>query len=359
MPAMNLDIWDQAALTAQVVRKLKSKKESLPSLADSIAPMQEVRERRLKMRVLEVDAFGIGQLRAPDGDPKLFRTNTQVREELIELALPDEMERLSEDILDRLDSTDPLIKLSAGADAVTRGMVLAERSLRRVEQMRWSAFLNGYVDLAYDNNEARRVTYGIPAGNKVTAGTLWSTLSADVISQVRGWQKTVADQVGEYGLWLHMNSNTYEYLYNNTVIAAKLSSWGRSTMQVSGPDEIASLFREGSQIKIYDGGYRDVVTPRVDITDNTSFGDSKLTKWLPDGKVLITPANYAVDGQPIADTPNGRVRVATGYNTAVWKQGPATETILHPISKNEFLRHARANIPRLQVPEAFFIATVL
>ena len=77
---MNLDIWDQAALTAQVVRRLKTKKENLPSLADQIAPFQEVRERRLKMRVVEVDAFGVGQLRAPDGDPKLFRTTQQVRE---------------------------------------------------------------------------------------------------------------------------------------------------------------------------------------------------------------------------------------------------------------------------------------
>ena len=320
--------------------------------------MIDVRDRKLKLRTIEVDAFGVGQLRAPDGDPKLFRTTQQVREEMIELALPDEMERLSEDILAKLDSTDPLIKMAGGVEAATRGEVLALRSLRRVEKMRWEMFLNGYITLDYDNNTARRATFDMPVGNKVTAGTLWSNPAADVISQVRGWQKTMADLIGVYGLWLHMNTNTWEYLYNNTVIAAKLSSWGRSTMVVDGPAEVASLFREGSQIKIYDGGYRDAVNPRTKITDNTSLGDSKLTKWLPDGKVLITPANYQVDGQPIADTPNGRVRVATGYNSAVWKQGPATEMILDPISKNEFMRHARANISRMLIPEAFMVATV-
>lgn len=359
MPPTTLDIWDQAQLTDQVRRRLMTKKESLPSLGDQIAPFRDVRERQVKTRIIDVDAFGVGNLRAPDANPRIHRTTMQIREELIELGLPDEMERLSESVLDKLSSTDENIRLSAGADVVTRGAVLAERSLRAVEKMRWSAFLNGYIDLDYQDSTSRRVPFAMPNDHKVTAGTLWSdTANADIIGQVRAWQKLISDKVGVYGLWIHMNSSTWEYVYNNAKIRALLSTYGRSLL-VPTMEEVGKLFREGTEIKIYDAGYRDTVAGRPAITDNTVLGDSKLTKWLPDGKVLITPAGYNVDGEPIADTPNGRVRIATGYNSAIWKQGPATETILHPISKNEFLRHARANITRLLIPEAFVSATVL
>ena len=129
--------------------------------------------------------------------------------------------------------------------------------------MRWEAFLNGYITLDYDNNQNRRVTFGMPSGNKVTAGTLWSdTANADIVSQVRGWQKTVADQIGEYGLWIHMNSTTWEYVYNNAKIRALLSTYGRSLL-VPTMEEVGKLFRDGTQIKIYDGGYRDTVSPRA------------------------------------------------------------------------------------------------
>lgn len=358
MPAVTFDPFDQAQLTGLIQRALTTRKENLPSLGDQIAPYYDVRERKCKFRIVEVEAFGVGQLRARDGDPKLFRTKARVREELIELALPDEMERISEDILDRLDSTDPVIRLSAGVDLVTRGQVLAERARRRVEKMRWEAFLNGFITNPYDDNSDYRITFDMPASNKFTAGSLWSTLSTDLITQVRGWQKQMADTIGEYGLWLHMNSNTYEFVYNNTVVASKLSTWGRSLLTPTSAD-VASLFRDGSQIIIYDGGYRDEIAGPTYPVGNLTRGDSQLTRWLPDGKVLITPANYTANGEPIADTPNGRVRVANGYNSADWVQGPAAEKILHPVSKNEFLRYARANIPRMLIPEAFMVVTVL
>lgn len=372
MPPVTFDIWDQAALTAQIQRKITIGRENLPSLADQIAPMNDVRERQLKFRVIEVDAFGIGQLRAPDGDPKLWRSSTRVREELIELALPDEMERISEAVLDKLDSTDPLIRMSAGADVVTRGAILAARSFRRVEKMRWDAFLKGYVDLDYEDS-GLRVTYDIPNANFVdVSGTApWTDTSTDIIGQLRGWQKQLADTIGAFGTRFHMNSDTWELVFNNAPIRALLSSWGRSVMIPTGQAEVASLLRGGigdqgtdapaAQIIIYDGGFRDVGSDAAAAAagNNTALGNSTLTKWLPYGKVLIT-TDYTLPetGEQIADTPNGRVRVATGYNSAVWKQGPAAETILNPISKNEMLRYARANIPRLLIPEAFLVATV-
>jgi hypothetical protein len=358
MPVTNFDIWDQAQLTRVIERALTTGKENLPSLADQIAPKIDVQSRKVKYRITEVDAFGIGQLRAPDGNPQLYRSNMSFRDEYVELALPDEMERISEDTMLKLLSTDEKIKQSGGVDVATRGKILGQRNARRIEKMRWEMFLTGKVTLDYIDSDDQ-MDYGLPATHIITASTLWSDIAnADIIAMVRAWQKLVADDIGEYGLMLHMNSDTWDLVYNNAKIAAKLSSWGRGLM-VPGKDDVGRLFREGTEIVIYDGGYRDTgITLNNQTTPNRSRGDVNLTKWLPYGKVLVTTKDYKVNGEPIADTPNGQVMIATGYNSAEPRQGPQSETILDPISKNTMLRYASAAIPRMLLPEAFLVATV-
>lgn len=358
MPPTNFDLWDQSQLTGLIKRKMTTGKEDLPSLAGQIAPSFDVQARKVKYRLSEVDAFGIGQLRAPDGNPMLYRSSQSYVDRYIELALPDEMERISEDTMLKLQSSDPLIKQTGGVDVVTRGQILAERSRRAIERMRWEMFLTGKVTLTYPDSD-EQIDFGLPADHIVTAGTLWSdTANADIITQVRGWQKVLSDDIGMYGLQIHMSGDTWELVYNNAKIATKLSSWGRSLM-VPSKDEVAALFRDGSEIIIYDGGFRDVGVKlnANPAKPNASRGDANLTKWLPYGKVLITTP-YVIDGEKIADTPNGQVMIATGYNTAEPRQGPQAETILDPWSKNTFLRYANAGIPRMLIPEAFFVATV-
>lgn len=357
MPTTTFDIWDQAQLTNNVERALTTNKENLPSLADQIAPKVDVQARKVKYRITEVDAFGVGQLRAPDGNPQLYRSSVSYRDEYVELALPDEMERISEDTMLKLLSTDEKIKQSGGVDVVTRGRILGLRNWRRIEKMRWEMFLTGKITLDYQDSSAQ-IDFGLPASHIITASTLWTdTANADIIAQVRGWQKLMSDDVGVYGLMLHMNTDTWELVYNNAKIAAKLSTWGRGLM-VPNKDDVGRLFREGTQIVIYDGGYRNTGSLNAGPTPNASRGDSQLTKWLPYGKVLITPLGYNVDGEPIADTPNGQVMIATGYNSAEPRQGPQSETILDPISKNTMLRYASAAIPRMLIPEAFIAVTV-
>jgi hypothetical protein len=363
MPEPTFDIWDQSQLTRLIKRRITTGKENLPSLAEQIAPKVDVQARKVKYRISEVDAFGIGQLRAPDGNPKLYRSSMRYRDEYIELALPDEMERISEDTMLKLLSSDPLIKQSGGVEVVDRGNILAMRNYRRVEAMRWEAFLTGKVTNDMEDSGGQ-IDFGFLAGHIVTAGTLWSdTANADIVAQVRGWQKVVADDIGAYATKIHMNGDTWELVYNNTKIRALLSTYGRSLL-VPTKDEVTKLFREGSEIIIYDGGYRAENSDRVGgvatgayVAGNLGRGDAALTKWLPYGKVLFT-TEYVLDGVPIADTPNGQVMIATGYNSAEPRQGPQAETILHPISKNTMLRYAGAAIPRILIPEAFFVATV-
>lgn len=360
MPPVKFDPWDQAQLTALIKRSLTVGKEGAPSLAGSIAPAVDVQARKVKFRIVEVDAFGVGQLRAPEGNPRQFRSNHRVRDELIELALPDEMERINEDTMLKLLSSDPQIAQAGGVDIVTRGKILATRNQRAIEKMRWDAFLGGQVTLNYDGGSQETITFDIPSDHFVTPGTLWSSTStADIVGNVRAWQKKIADDIGFYGTKIHMNSDTWELVYNNTGIRALLSTYGRSLL-VPTKDEVVKLFRDGTEIIIHDGGYRDTLASSVyeGSNPNKARGDSNLTKWLPYGKVLIT-TDYVLDGERIADTPNGQVMVATGYNSATPVQGPVSEMLLDPISHNTNLRHASAAIPRILVPEAFFVATVV
>lgn len=354
------DPWDQAQLTHLINRQITVGRENTPSLADQIAPKRSVQARRVKFKVASVDAFGVGQLRAPDADPQLTRTQINREERLVDLALPDEMERISEDVQQKLASSDQNIRDAGGADLTTRGAVLAERSRRAVERMRWDAFLTGKVRTDYTDS-ASVIDFGLVGTHVVTASTLWSdTGNADPVSDLRTWQRVLANDVGFYGLKIHMNTNTWEYVYNNKKLREYLVPNNSRSLLIPNKGDFTSLLYEGSEVVVYDGGYRAVGSDRN--TDGTPKGElgrgwSSMTPWLPDGKVLITTP-YSIDGEQIADTPEGMVAVASGYNTVDWRQGAQAEQILHPISKNLFLRYGNAAIPRVLIPEAFFVATV-
>lgn len=151
-----------------------------------------------------------------------------------------------------------------------------------------------------------------------------------------------------------MNSKTYNYLIQNASILAAINMYSPSAPGIQRPrasdiKELFTTFSTQVEIVIYDNGYRDVGA--------TGYGRPSLTKYLPDGKVLVT-APYVIDGTRIADTLDGQVTVGVAYNQVAIQQGFQTEVMLDHISKNHFLRAASARIPRLLIPEAFVYATV-
>jgi hypothetical protein len=69
--------------------------------------------------------------------------------------------------------------------------------------------------------------------------------------------------------------------------------------------------------------------------------------------------DYTIDGAPIADTPNGLVEIATGYNTTALLPGPQSEVIMKGDGVYQrFLRQASRRIVRLRRPEAFLFADI-
>jgi hypothetical protein len=348
--AAPFDIWDQAVLTELIVRPSSTQFEDNPRLGDLLAPMRSIQARNAKLQVRQTLAFGKGQFRSPDASPGLYKGNQTWRQETIGLALLEEMDHITEETWLALNSPDEQVKRQAGLDLVERGEILQRRNDRLTEWMRWQCFQGG-LTLDYPGGQSLYVDYGFQANQKPTVGTAWSNVAtADPISDMRSWANTIAQNSGYYGVRFHMSSDTYDYIVRNTTVRNLLTSTNRS-MLIPTKQDVMSLLRDGSDIVIYDNGYRD------DSQGSARGVPNSLTRFLPVGKVLVT-TEYTIEGQPIAETLDGQVVVGAGYNQVNIVNGGASEMILEPVSKTHLLRVASARIPRLVYPEAFLWATV-
>lgn len=345
------DIWDQAVLTDLINRPLQTQFEDQPRLGDLIAPIVPIQSRFAKLRTAQTLAFGVGQFKAPDATPALYTPDQTWSETVVELALLEEMHRVSGEDWLKLNSNDEWVRKGAGVELVDRGKIMQLRNERLTEKMRWSAFTTGTFDINYPSGAGLHVDFGIPAANKTTVSTPWSTVaSADPISDIRAVSNQLAASSGYYGIRLHMSSTTYDYLVRNQNVKSYLTATNRS-MLIPTKEDILTLLRDGTDIVIYDNGYR-----AEGVGSNRGVPNS-LTRFLPDGVVLMT-TEYSIEGQRIAETLDGQVLVSGGYNEVQIRQGPQAEMLVDQFSKNHFWRVASARIPRLIYPECFAIVKV-
>jgi hypothetical protein len=347
--SLTFNVFDQAALTTTVNRPLVTRQEQEPTIGEQIAPLVPVQSRVVKLEVRDVHAFGKGQFRAPGATPPLVDFQSERREEAIELALLDEMHRIKDEDFLALNSPDQNVRRNAGLTILERGNALGIRNRRLTEALRWDAF-SGEAVITYPNGSQIEVDYGIPAGNKPTAAVDWSdTVNSDPIADLKAWQKLPANQIGHYATKIHLSTQAFEYVIENENIVEKLTGSDRPLF-VPREEDVLALLRNGTQFIITDAGYRDEGV-------GTARGVNTLTKYLPENVALIT-TEYVVDGERIADTPDGQVIVSTGYNQVAIRQGAQAEVILEHISKTHFLRYGSARIPRIHQPEAFVYATL-
>lgn len=361
------DIWDQGLLTNVIQRPPSgmapgAAEDVTPMLGEQIAGLKPVSTRNVKVRVNELKPFGTGQFRAPDATPPLYKPQVAWSETELELVLIDEMHRITEEDWMKLNSADESYRLSAGASLVDRGRVLKLRNQRATEKLRWQAF-SGQATVTYPTGDKLLIDYGLPAGHKPTVAVPWTdTTNSDPVSDVQAWASVLAADSGFYGNKVHMNSKTYNYLILNSKIKSQVNFYaaGANTIQRPRREDILNLFTSFAtnvDIIIYDNGYRDEGSDNSFGPPTYGYGVGSITKYLPDGYVLMTP-DYTLDGVPIADVPDGLVSVTTGYNSTAIKQGEQAEVMLDDLAKTYFLRYASARIPRLLIPEAFLYAKV-
>lgn len=348
--SLNFNVFDQAALTGVINRPLETRQEREATIGERIAPLVPVQAREVKVQVRDIHAFGKGQFRAPGATPPLYEPKAELREEVIELALLDEMHRIKDEDYLALQSPDDNVRRKAGLSVVERGNILAIRNRRLTEQLRWDAF-SGTAVITYPSGAEIEVDYGLPAGHAPTASPLWSdTANSDPINDIKTWQRLTALQTGHYGLRVHMGTDAWEYVLENDALAAYLTGEDRPLL-VPKEEDVVALLRNGTTITVTDAGYRDEGV-------GIDRGIASLSPYLPADKVLIT-TDYTIDGERIADMPDGQVIVSSGYNSVAVRQGSQAEVMLEHMSKTHFLRYASARIPRINHPGAFVYATVL
>lgn len=343
---LSFNIFDQAALTGVINRPMVKKVESDPTIGERIMPLFDVQSRQVKLRARDVEAFGLGQYRAPGATPPLVEFQSELEENVVSLVLLDEMHRINDEDYLNLQSADANQRAAAGLSIVERGNALAIRNRRLTEALRWQAF-SGEVVVTYQSGSQVKIDYGIT--QKPTSSDDWAdTANSDPIADLKAWQK-LPNVIGEYGLNIHIGSDDWENVLNNDKLTDYLTGTDRPLM-VPKEEDVMALLRPGTNIIVTDAGYRATGV-------GTDRSLSSRTPYLPKGKVLITTP-YSVDGEPIADMPDGQVIVSTGYNSVAIRQGPQSEVMLEHMSKTHFIRYASARIPRIRVPEAFVYADI-
>jgi len=356
------DWWeDWAQLTAVVRRNIEDEANASPGSRQrgydpatpesrafygaTIAPMVSIQARASRMRISDVNPLGLGQFKAKDGTPPLWKTQPKVREEAIELVLLEEMERFGGEEWLLLNSTDPRIAAGAALSLVDRLSFMFKRNDNLTEWMRWEAFKGGF-SVTYPDGGTEVYDYQFDSSHTPTAGTAWTDhVNSDPVEDSFAWQQVGADDAGQYYPHIHLNSTTLRDVQLNEKIAGYLSSYGRSVMRPTLAD-INSLMRQGTTWHIIDAGY---------LPDNAT--NRRLTPWIPDNRVLFT-TDYRLFGTPIADVADGQVLVGGDSGTTpTITQGIQSEVMTNWLSKNVFKRVASARMVRLYWPEAFLYAT--
>jgi hypothetical protein len=223
--------------------------------------------------------------------------------------------------------------------------------------MRWQMLLNGRLTVSYPNSASLEIDYQFVTGHKPTMSVLWSsTTTADPVADVQTLSELMADDSGFYARYIHMNSKTFDYLVRNTKIINTINFFAGGANTIQRPRrqdilELFSSFNQSQSVVIYDNGFRDAGT------DPEAIGRTSLTKYLPDGKVLLM-GPYSIDGTNVAETLIGQVLVSTGYNSTDIRQGYQNEIVVDPLSHTHYLRSAGCALPRLNYPEVVIAATV-
>jgi len=363
---MPFDINDSHTLSETVNRSVSNALDGEAYVGQTIAPLVPTRDRKIKRRIVEVASVGLATFKAPHATPNVFVPRIQFDEEFISLVDMDEMSPITEDEWEKLTGDNEFEKLRVGADIVQRGRFLMLRFEARTEWMRWQAF-NGALRAEMANQAGQYVDlkYGIPAGNFVTVSPSWSSRTTSTpITNIRAGQKALFQQIGKWGSEIYMGPDTWENLQYSKEIKDLLKPNSDGDFMIPSVSQVESLLIGGTGSN--DRPRPGQITPTITVTaagyrteGSYERGTSDMTYFLPEGKVLITPKN-PVDGERIADVPDGRVLMRpTPTSDPVWKQGATSETLISAMPPyTQYTRHACVRVPRINVPKAFYWLTV-
>jgi hypothetical protein len=148
---------------------------------------------------------------------------------------------------------------STAAELIADIMIdLNSRLETRIEWMRWQPIVNN--SLAINENQVQfTVSYNVPARQRPTAGTLWSTTAtADPISDIQTWLR-LARGSGAKPKKFWFNSMTQQYLFRNSRVLSLVDRvFNSGNVGLMSPAVLGSILKTyigDYEYEVYDAGY--------------------------------------------------------------------------------------------------------
>lgn len=143
-----------------------------------------------------------------------------------------------------------------------------------LERMRMQALTTGTVTLA-SNGQSYSYDYGVPADQKVTVGTSWSTASADIIGDIANYVEKMKAK-GVNITRAVCNSSVAKYFKTNTAMKNAIYVFANGTVNITIDKAIEYIYAET--------GVRIVVDDDVYFTETGTA-----TKYVPDDTFVMFP----------------------------------------------------------------------
>jgi hypothetical protein len=348
-----LDLFDQIQVTEFVrreydalIRGAGGGEDRTTSYGRRILPVRNHEGRHVRVRYQDILGVGLAQFKSPGAQPALWTHKPNLRESFMEIVDIDEMTRWDPVEMLQLQSPDPNVVEQAQETLAQRSTAMQTRNEQRTDWMIWEA-LKGAITIPFPNAAPLTVTYGIPAAHFPTFATPWTNIAqSDPIEDLWELGAVAIPASGQYLPHHHMSFETHRYMLRSQKVIDRLSSYGRDVLTPTEGD-VRALLREGTMITVTDDGW---------IEENSV--SKQLNKWIEDGLIFTTTANYTYAGRPLGWVADGWVLVGVpGREQPVARQGMQSEWIYNRIGQHTLFRQASARMPILNAPEAIAWAT--
>lgn len=188
---------------------------------------------------------------------------------------------------------------------------LLEAARVQRERMRMSMLTTGAISIA-SNGQSVSFDYGIPVNHKATVSASWSTVSTDIMADIKRWQDVVEDDTGVRPTRAICNSSVWNAMLANTGIRNTMFVYSNGVTTIA-DNALRTFLKEQIDLSVYVNNKRytneaGVSTKYVGDDTFVLFPEGNLgTTWLgttPEQSDLMTgsAANVAITDNGVAVT---------------------------------------------------------
>lgn len=346
------NIWDQARNTARIRMSAQTVLETQARPARMLSTMVPTQDDKIVMERMHVAAAGLAPYKAIGATPVIYAPRFKFVENAIELIQISEMYPIDERKYRLLSSPDPRLAERAGLDIQLADRNMAIRNENRSDLMTMTAILTGALTIGFEDelDQGLTISYDYPAGHTLVNATDWNVPStATPITDIRAVQQLLADDAGDYGIHIWMNTETYQDLIWADQTKSLLTGTERAQFIPENAD-INKRLLEGARVQwhVTSAGYR--------AENSYARGRSAITKWIPDNRVIMTTED-PFEGEPLVEMFDGMVLVRTGFDTRTLRQGNQTYAKIDD-SDTLYNVNTSTRMPRINRPECIAIMDV-